>query len=237
MPPTSARKPAAGRQAPLAPLQRRSLGEEAADELRQLILLEKLAPGAAIAERDLAEGLGISRTPLRDALRMLEAEGLVEYSASRRPHVANPSLAELTENLQVLAVLEALAGELAAHNISKSALATIARLNETMHNSSDTSPPLAFFQKDMAFHAAIVEASGNAALVATHSQYNARLWRARYLSSQRRVDRANTLAQHQAITSALQARDPDAAAAALRRHLLTAIDNIGKQFAEASNSG
>jgi len=90
---------------------RKSLAEEAADALHNLILLEKLAPGAAIPERELAEALGISRTPLRDAMHLLAIEGLVEYSATRRPRVANPSIEELTQNLAVLGALEALAGQ------------------------------------------------------------------------------------------------------------------------------
>ena len=66
---------------------RRSLAEEAASTLRELILLEKLAPGTGFSERDLAEALGISRTPLKEAVRVLENEGLIEYG----PHPASAS--------------------------------------------------------------------------------------------------------------------------------------------------
>ncbi len=76
---------------------RRTLADEAADALRELILLEKLKPGIPVPERDLASVLGISRTPLREALKILEHEGLVEYSSTRRPFVANPSLLELAD--------------------------------------------------------------------------------------------------------------------------------------------
>ena len=61
---------------------RKSLREDTADALRELILLEKLPPGTSIPERDLAEAMGISRTPMREAMRMLESEGLIEYMAS-----------------------------------------------------------------------------------------------------------------------------------------------------------
>ncbi len=71
---------------------RRSLSLEAADKLRDLILLEELKPGTAVPERDLAAAMGISRTPLKDALRILETEGLIKYGETRRPQVANPSL-------------------------------------------------------------------------------------------------------------------------------------------------
>ena len=89
---------------------RRSLASEAADVLREMILLEKLTPGLPVPERDLAEALGISRTPLKEALLILKSEGLIVHSATRRSSVADPSLEEVSENLIVLGVLEALAG-------------------------------------------------------------------------------------------------------------------------------
>ena len=88
---------------------RKSLAEEAAAAVRRLILLEQLPPGAAIPERDLAELLGISRTPMREALRQLAIDGLVEFTSTRRARVANPSLDELAHYLVVLGALEALA--------------------------------------------------------------------------------------------------------------------------------
>ena len=78
-----------------------TLVEVAADKLRELILLEKLPAGAHISERDLAAALGISRTPLTRALTILEQDGLIEYSVTRRPQVANPPLEEITQNLVV----------------------------------------------------------------------------------------------------------------------------------------
>ena len=76
---------------------RATLVEIAADKLRELILLEKLPAGAHISERDLAAALGISRTPLTKALTILEQDGLVEYSVTRRPQVANPPIEEIEQ--------------------------------------------------------------------------------------------------------------------------------------------
>ena len=182
--------------------ERRSLSGEAADALRELILLEKLAPGTKVPERDLAEGLGISRTPLKDALRILETAGLIEYVPTRRPRVADPSLEEIAQNTDVLGALEALAGDLACQVATDADIADITALQQHMQEVSDDLPDLDFFHLDMAFHARIVEAAQNAALTQTHGQYNARLWRARFMSS-RQVDRRdNTLAEHAAITEA-----------------------------------
>ena len=210
----------------IKPSQRRSLSEETADKLRELILLEKLPPGMRIPERDLAEVLGISRTPMREALRILESEGLVDHTPTRRSRVANPSADALAQSMTVLATLEALAGELACQHGRESQITAIAALNSRMIEKSETMSSIDFFKTDMEFHASIVAASGNAALVDTHAKYNARLWRARFLSSRRKLGRATTLQQHQDITTALETRDVSAAAKAMRTHIETAIENL-----------
>ena len=210
------------------PLVRRSLAEQVVDELRNLILLEKLEPGATIPERETAEALGVSRTPLRESLRLLAAEGLIEIAPNRAPRVANPSLAELKDLLQVQGSLEALAGELASQNASDQQLQQIAALEQQMNSVSDTAEPLDFFKLDMAFHIAIVNASGNTALQETHATYNARLWRARFISSRQRVNREGMLEQHRAIVDALLSREGGNAAAALKSHLEIGYANIKK---------
>ena len=205
---------------------RRTLSEEAADNLREFILLGKLEPGTSIPERELADALGISRTPLREALRLLEIEGLVEYSATRRPRVADPSLQELTQYISVLGALEALAGETACVEATGPEIAEIQKLGHSMAEGSSEMTALQFFQLDMRFHSSIVEASRNEPLIETHRQYNARLWRARFLSSQQVDRRDNTLSQHADITTALVARDAKATRRALRDHLKSTISNI-----------
>lgn len=211
---------------------RATLAEVAADKLREFILLEKLPAGATISEREVAAALGISRTPLRGALAMLEQEGLVDYSVTRRPRVADPSLEEISENLVVMGVLEALGGELACANASDAEIARVVELRRAMEEGSGVMQPVEFFQTDMEMHESIVRASGNRALIQTHRQYNARLWRARFMSSQRSDGRELTLAEHVAIVDALQARDGVATARALRVHLASALINTRTGRAE-----
>lgn len=206
--------------------ERRSLSEEAAQALRELILLEKLAPGIPVPERELAEGLGISRTPLKEALRILETEGLIEYGPTRRPRVADPSLKEITQNIAVLGALEALAGEQACAVASDADIDAIVELNRRMSQMPLENSPMEFFHIDMAFHGAIVAAAQNTPLMITHKQYNARLWRARFLSSRQTDRRDNTLAEHDSIETALHARDATATATALRAHLQSTVANL-----------
>jgi DNA-binding FadR family transcriptional regulator len=93
---------------------------------------------------------------------------------------------------------------------------------------TDGGDALSFFHQDMAFHGAIVAAARNAPLAETHRQYNARLWRARFLSSRQIDRRENTLAEHARIVAALMARDATATATAMRAHLRSTIENIAR---------
>jgi DNA-binding GntR family transcriptional regulator len=205
---------------------RKSMADEAADTLREFILLGKLEAGMPVPERDLAAALGVSRTPLKEALRILEMEGLVVYSATRRPSVADPTLEELEENLAVIGVLEALAGELACARATDDEIAHLSSLNDRMLKASPETDPLEFFRWDMEFHQSIVHAARNAPLLESHNRFNARLWRARFISSKLRNRRESTLGQHEDIVAALQRRDTANAALHLRVHLETTVKNI-----------
>lgn len=210
------------------PLARVSLSEQIADELRKLVLLEKLAPGAAIPERETAAALGVSRTPLRESLRILATEGLVDIEPNRPPRVANPSIAKLGDLLEVLGTLESLAGELACNNATDKAIEHICELESAMQEESDNPEPLRFFELDMQFHQSIVKASNNEALMNTHQTYNSQLWRARFVSSRERVNRPGTLSQHKAIIKALTKRDGAACSQALKQHLNSGLANISR---------
>ena len=220
----------------LQKLKRRTLAERIADELRDLVLLEKLAPGATIPERETADALGVSRTPLRESLRILAAEGLVEIEPNRAPRVANPSLQELDNLLQVQGALESLAGELACEMASDAEIEEIAAMEADMRNTSGKIEPLEFFQKDMRFHQQIVAASHNQPLILTHQNYNSRLWRARFISSRQRVNRTGTLEQHREIVEALKNRKGSKCAKALRNHLQVGYQNIVKALQVANSS-
>ncbi|MEM8556058.1 MAG: GntR family transcriptional regulator [Pseudomonadota bacterium] len=215
---------------------RQTLADLTADKLREFILLEKLPAGAPIVERDIAAALGISRTPLRAALSILEQEKLVDYSVTRRPRVANPSLEDISQNTVVMGTLEALAGELACANASDQEITKALALIDQMERDSNRIAALDFFRVDMEMHETIVRASRNDALIDTHRQYNARLWRARFLSSRRNAGRDQTLAEHRRIGDALRLRDGKATADAMRIHMSSAITNITAALAEQTDT-
>uniref|UniRef100_A0A2A4Z6K3 Transcriptional regulator n=1 Tax=OCS116 cluster bacterium TaxID=2030921 RepID=A0A2A4Z6K3_9PROT len=220
----------------LAALSRQRLGDQIADALRNQILLGELQPGNNIPERETAAALGVSRTPLREALVILEGEGLVSMSPARSPRVSNPSLESLTHLLYVQSALEALAGECACDEMTDEEFKYIESLNLKLQAMSETAEPIDFFTTDMAFHEAIVAATKNAPLIKTHKQYNARLWRVRFMSSRKRIKRLSTLEDHSAIVEGLRNRDKQKTSAVLSHHLRTAIVNITSIFDQENQS-
>ncbi len=215
-------------------LSRQRLADQIADVLREQMLTGILQPGHAIHERETSEALGVSRTPLREAILILEAEGLVDTAPARSPVVANPSLEELTNLLLIQAALEALAGEQACANASDAEIAGIRDLHEQILASNDSPDTVGHFKTDMAFHEAIVQSTGNQPLVKTHRQYNSLLWRVRYVSSNLRLGRANSMKDHRLIVAALEQRDGKKTAKVMRHHLENAIVNITKIAQEKS---
>ena len=188
-------------------------------------------------ERETAAALGVSRTPLRESLRILATEGLVDIEPNRPPRVANPSIARLGDLLEVLGTLESLAGELACSHATDKALEDICQLELTMQEESDNSDPLRFFELDMHFHQSIVKASNNEALMNTHQTYNSQLWRARFVSSRERVNRPGTLRQHSTIIKALKKRDGPACSQALKQHLNAGLENISRAMSAVDRAG
>ena len=214
----------------------RTLSEQIAQQLRRDILRGKLPPGAPIKERDNAAGLGVSRTPMREAIRILAQEGLVELRPARSPIVANPTLKEVADAITVLVALEELSGRLAVIHASDAELEQIGAANDHMARGFDDMDLVDRFEADMAFHIAIARASGNAALMETHGAYLARMWRARFLSARTRRNRDRVLSQHGAILDGLRARDADRTGAAIRAHLENLLQDILQGFRDQADA-
>ena len=202
------------------------LARQIADQLRRDILRGRLPPGASIKERDNAAEMGVSRTPMREAIRMLAQEGLVELRPARSPIVAQPGIKTVADQSIVLISLEKLSAELACAEASDAEIARVSDIVDHMAEHFDTTDPLDMFEIDMTFHMTIAEISQNEALFEAHGALLRRLWRARYLSAVMKRNRDRVIDQHTAILSALRARDPDAARAAIDRHLGRMGDDI-----------
>lgn len=214
----------------------RNLPERIANQLRRDILSGRLAPGAQIKERDGAAGMAVSRTPIREAIRILAKDGLVILRPSRSPVVADPSFREIADAIEVLRVLELLSGELACRRATDDEIAAIRGIHERMSELCDRIDTLELFEIDMSFHLAIAAATHNDALAETYRAFLARLWRARYLAAKQRRNRERVLGQHAAIVAGLEARDPAGVRAEIHAHLAALTESIRDNYADAPSA-
>jgi DNA-binding GntR family transcriptional regulator len=210
----------------MPPIVRRPLHEEAVDRLRDLIVQGDLAPGQRLNERLLSEKLAISRTPLREAIKLLATEGLVELLPNRGAVVAAMDTARLAEALQVMGALEGLAGELACRKSTPEQIAEIRGLHDEMLSMHARGDLAGYFRYNQAIHLKIVEASGNPVLANTYRQLNVNVRRARYMAnlSKERWDAA--VREHEEILRALAARDVAKLKRLLRDHLANKMASV-----------
>jgi len=220
-------------QADVSPISRRPLHEETVDRMRDLIVQGRLAPGERLNERVLCEQLGISRTPLREAIKLLATEGLVDLLPNRGAIVSRIDPARLAETLHVMGALEGLAGELACRHASAERIARIRALHQKMLTRYARGDLEGYFQYNQAIHLEIVEASGNAILANAYRQLNANVRRARYMANLSSERWSEAVREHEAILAALEARDVQTLKRLLQDHLanklasvLTAVENI-----------
>ncbi len=206
------------------------LTKSVANRLRDMIAQDVLPAGERVRERALAETLEVSRTPLREALKVLATEGLVELFPHRGAVVANPDPAKVQDLLQLLGVLEAFGGELACARASEQDLAEVQALHYEMLAAYARKDRLAYFKANQQIHKAIVSISGNASLIETHERINAQLYRVRYRSNAHNTKWDVAIQEHEDILSALRKRDGAALAGILRSHLGSTWANVSEGF-------
>jgi DNA-binding GntR family transcriptional regulator len=200
--------------------------ERVAAMIREMIIQDELAPGAPIRERALSERLNVSRTPLREALKILSAEGLVDLQPRRGATVASPSDAEIREMLQLLGALEGFAGVLACETATKEDLKELWALHYEMLAAYSRGDRLGYFHKNQSIHFGIVAAARNAPLIEHHRIVNARVYRVRYVSNLKTERWESAIREHEQILNALEAQDAQALRPILEHHVLQAWDKM-----------
>ena len=212
-------EPAVASPAVVTPIDRSALHAEVAARLKTMIIEGVLAPGARLNERVLCEQLDVSRTPLREAFKMLAGEGLVELLPNRGAVVARMGLEDIEATFAVIATLEGLAGELAAQHITESELAEIRALQFDMLASHARRDLPGYFRANMQIHARISAATRNPVLKETFERLNTRIFATRYRSNltDERWDQA--VAEHAEMLKRLEARDGPGLRALLETHL------------------
>ena len=211
------------RSAATTPFNRSSLREQIKDVILQRIVEGSLEPGSRIVETRIAQELGVSQGPVREALRDLEQLGCVVHEPNRGCSVRDFSLEELVEAFPVRAALEALAARLAAERITKAELAELEQLLERMTKAARRGDAHDQSQANASFHATIVRAARNRTLERQWQMLEP--YSRTYLTVSRPgIDLVFLSDRHVPILNALRRRDPAAAAEAMQEHLMGAAD-------------
>lgn len=189
------------------------------EQLREVIVSGEIPPGSKVPEALLCERFGVSRTPLREALKVLAAEGQVDLLPNRGARVREPSVEEVEGLFAVAGALEALAGEQAAQRVTDTQLAEIGALHERMRTAFAARDMGPYYEANRGIHEAIVRATGNPVLAAQYAVVNARIRRIRFTSPMSEEIWVRAMAEHEGMLNALFRRDAGTLAGILKTHL------------------
>lgn len=210
----------------IEPIERHSLHATLTTRLRSLIADGVLPPGSKIIEKELCESFDVSRTPLREAIRALAAEGLVVLTPNRGASVATVSQAQILESFELMGALEGLAGELAAGRITDADLAEVGALHAMMVDCYKAGDLDGYYRHNRAIHDAIFDATGNALLCDVRRNIYARIVSLRFVARIDDDEWAAAISEHEEMLAALLARDGPALGGVLRRHLASKLAHV-----------
>jgi len=219
----------------LPKLERQRLHDTVVEHIRNFIVEGVLAAGMKLNERELCETLGISRTPLREALKVLAAEGLIDIEPNRGASVSKLSGTEIWEMFELMSGLEAFSGELACERITPAEIAVIKSLHYAMLASREKNDLSSYYRYNQEIHDRINEAARNTALRQTYTSLNRRLKSLRFRSNFNIEKWDKAIAEHEEMLKALDARDGKRLSAILRGHLIEKRDAIMKRETDAAS--
>ena len=199
---------------------RSSTHADTRDRIRDMIVRGDLPSGERINEKELCDVLNVSRTPIREALKVLAAEGLVELLPNRGSRVTSPSRDEIVNLFAVIAALERLAVETVTLQASQAALAGLRLLHDEMLARHAQRDRERYFALNHRIHETIIEMAGNPQLTRTHADLMTRARRPRFMAitSEGRWD--ESVKEHELVMSAMELRDARFAGEILFRHVL-----------------
>lgn len=213
-------------------IRRRPLHDEASERIRDMIVEGRLAAGEWINENELCQQLQISRTPLREALKVLAAEGLVQLVPRRGARVARLSVREIVDLFEALSGIEGIAAELAAKRMSAADLDGLRQLQLRIEQRHKARNRHEYFHDNQTLHQAIVQCSGNSALVDIHARLIARVRRARYQAILSEARWAESVQEHAQILAALESRDARKAGELMRQHVGRTGETVGASLGD-----
>lgn len=200
-------------------IRRQGLHDAVADRIRGQIVEGRLEPGVRLNERVLCEQMGVSRTPMREAIKKLAGEGLIRLEPNRGAIVHRLSRDEVASAFEVMAHLESLSGQLAAERATDAEIARVAQLHDDMERAHREKDLPTYYRINAQIHTAINQAARNPVLEDVFRSVNVRLQSLRFRSNldQKKWDAA--VREHADMVKALAARDGTQLGALLRDHL------------------
>lgn len=201
------------------PVTRNYLHDQVATRLRALIQTGELKPKERLNEAALTQRFGISRTPLREAIKILATEGLLDLLPNRGSKVASFSEGEIDDVLEVIAALEATAGELACRHLTPQDLAGIEALHHRMTAAHAEQDIAGYFDLNRQIHEAILQASRNGVLQNVYATLSSRIQRARFAAHKTPGQWQAAMDDHDRMIVLLRARDGQALGTLLRTHV------------------
>lgn len=202
----------------------RNLYREVADRIGELIEHGELAPGERISEKQLCERFGVSRTPLREALKVLATEGLIELLPNRGARVVRLTFKKVKDTYDLMAALEGLSGELACQHISDAEIAAIRVLHDAMLEHYRHRDLATYFEINQQIHESILAASRNEVLQEMYSNLSQRVKRVRYSKKMTQKFWSQAVQDHENMISALEQRDSKRLGQILRDHLCNKLE-------------
>jgi DNA-binding GntR family transcriptional regulator len=209
---------------------RHTLHDQVVTRLRAMLVEGRIVPGAKLNERELCELLRVSRTPLREAIKLLAAEGLIDLLPHRGAVAVKLGEADIHQVFEVLAELEGISGELAAARIADAEIAEIRALHYEMLACFARRDLSGYYRINAQVHAAINHAAGNPVLTKIYRETNARVQSLRFRTNQNEAKWKLAVAEHEQMISALEARDAARLRGILIGHLRRKRDAILEQL-------
>ena len=198
---------------------RNYLHDEVAQRLRALIQSGEMKPHERLNETELAKRFGISRTPLREAIKILSSEGLLDILPNRGAQVASISQTEIEEVAEVIAGLEAIAGELLCRNITDAEIAELQVLHEEMRAAYERQDAPTYFARNQQIHEAIMMSARNETLQGIYANLSSRIQRARFTAHKTPDQWAEAMKDHDRMLVLIHAREGEALGRLLRDHV------------------
>jgi DNA-binding GntR family transcriptional regulator len=197
----------------------RSLTRLIAEELKKAISTGKLQPGEKLSEQSLTSSIGVSRVPLREALRKLEAEGYVTFHSNDQVIVSKPTVGEIEDYYSIASVLEGLAARLAVERARPEELDRLRELHLHLRQACRSQDAAAYFEANSRFHRFIAEIAGNERLYRTIDQMRREMRRTRILALHLPQRLEYSMREHDQILDAFLKKNPELAEATVIKHL------------------